>query len=73
MEKMAKSIIHVLNAKIQNLIPIKFNRETLNYKIFYEQKVYSIHKLLLKIQKNVNIENDYVDINVSIYNRLTIK
>jgi hypothetical protein len=70
---MSKSILHVLNAKIQNLPKMIFSRETLNYKIYYEQKIYSIHKLLIKIQKNLDIQKDSVDINVNIYNRLTIK
>jgi hypothetical protein len=70
---MSKSIIHVLNAKIQNLIPLKYARETRQYHIFYEEKVYSIHKLLVKIQKGVNISHDNIDININVYNRLTIK
>ena len=70
---MSKSVLHVLNAKIQNIVPIRFNRETNKYQIYYEQKVYSVHKLLIKIQKDVNIINDNVDINVNMYRRLTIK
>ena len=70
---MAKSIVHILNVRLQNLIPIKFNRETGQYNIFYEQKVYSIHKLIIKVRKDTNIANDKIDINVNVYNRLTIK
>ena len=70
---MSKSILHVLNAKIQNLPPIKFNRETNEYSIFYEEKIYSIHKLIIKIQKSLDILNELVDINVNIYPRLVIK
>ena len=70
---MSKSIIHVLNSKIQNIMPIQFNRRTENYNIFYEQKVYSIHKLIIKVQKGINVLKDNVDININVYNRLTIK
>jgi len=70
---MSKSIIHILNAKIQNFIPIKFSRETESYNIFYEQKIYAIHKLLVKVKKDVNIFKDNIDINVNVYNRLVIK
>ena len=70
---MAKSILHVLNAKIQNFIPIRFNRETNQYSIFYEEKTYSIHKLIIKVQKNLNIINENTDINVNKYSRLSIK
>jgi len=70
---MAKSIVHILNAKIQNLMPIKFNRETDKYQIYYEEKIYSIHKLLVKIEKDVDIQKDELDINVNVYNRMKIK
>jgi len=70
---MSKSILHILNAKINKFIPIIYNRETEKFKIYYEQKVYAIHKLIVKINKDVDIKNDNLDINVNVYNRLTIK
>jgi|GEM_PF-4099401 len=70
---MSKSVLHILNAKINKFIPIIYKRETQKFKIYYEQKIYAIHKLIVKIQKDVNIKNDYVDINVNVYDRLTIK
>ena len=70
---MSKSILHILNAKIQNFIPVINTRETSNYKIYYEQKIYAIHKLLVKVQKGIDITKDNVDININKYNRLSIK
>jgi len=70
---MSKSVIHILNVRLQNLPPIIFSRETNQYDIFYEQKIYAIHKLLVKVQKGIDILNENIDLNINIYNRASIK
>jgi len=75
-----KSIIHIQNVFLTSPIPIYYSRETSQYVIGYEPKVYRVHYLTYKISKelvnnldkNVNIQNA-VDINIREEYRLSIR